>query len=54
MPPSFGLLPELNNKIKDKKIRYKAYQERSLDALQGFKKILDSFFEKDQLFVQIN
>ena len=54
MPPSFGLLPELNNKIKDKKLRYKAYQERSLDALQGFKKILDSFFEKDQLFVQIN
>ena len=49
MPPSFGLVPELKNKIKDKKIRYKAYQERSLEALQGFKKILDSCFEKDQL-----
>ena len=49
MPPSFGLVPELKNKIKDKKIRYKAYQERSLEALQDFKKILDSCFEKDQL-----
>mgnify|MGYP001471399602 CR=1 FL=1 len=49
MPPSFGLVPELKNKIKDKKIRYKAYQERSLEALQRFKKILDSCFEKDQL-----
>ena len=54
MPPSFGLVPELKNKIKDKKMRYKAYQERSLYALQDFKKILDSCFEKDNLFVQIN
>ena len=54
MPPSFGLVPELNNKIKDKKLRYKAYQRRSLDALHGFKKILDTCLEKDQLLVQIN
>ena len=54
MPPSFGLVPELKNKIKDKKIRYKAYQERSLDALQVFKSKLDSCFEKDQFLVQIN
>ena len=54
MPPSFGLVPELNKKIKDKKIRYKAYQERSLTALQGFKKILDLSFEKDKLLAQIN
>ena len=54
MPPSFGLVPELNNKIKDKKIRYKAYQKRSLEVLQDFKEILDSCFEKDQLVVQIN
>ncbi len=54
MPPSFGLVPGLNNKIKDKKIRYKVYKERSLDALQGFKKKLNSCFEKDQLLVQIN
>ena len=51
MPPSFGLVPELNNKIKDKKIRYRAYQERSLKAMQSFKKKLDSCFEKEQLFV---
>ena len=54
MPPSFGLVPELKDKIKDKKIRYKAYQERSLDSLQSFKKLLDSYFEKDQLLLQVN
>ena len=54
MPPSFGLVPELKDKINDKKIRYKAYQKRSLDSLQSFKKLLDSFFEKDQLLVQVN
>ena len=54
MPPSFGLVPELKNTIKDKKIRYRAYQERSLEALQVFKKILDSCFENDQLLMQIN
>jgi len=54
MPPSFGLVPELKDKIKDKKIRYKAYQDRSLDTLKSFKKLLDSSFEKEQLLVQIN
>ena len=54
MPPSFGLVPELKNTIKDKKIRYRAYQERSLEALQVFKEILDSCFENDQLLMQIN
>ena len=54
MPPTFGLMPELKNKIKDKKMRYKAYQERSFEALKGFKEILDSYFEKDQILVQIN
>ncbi len=51
MPPSFGLVPELSNKIKNKKIRYKAYQERSLKTLKGFKKNLDLCFVKDQLLV---
>ena len=51
MPPSFGLVPELDNKIKDKKIRYKAYHERSLETLQGFKKNLDLCSVKDQLVV---
>ena len=54
MPPTFGLVPELSNKIKDKKMRYKAYQERSIEALHGFKKMLDSCFKKDQLIVHIN
>ena len=54
MPPSFGLVPELKNKIKDKKIRYKAYQVRSLKALEGFKKTLDKYLKKDKLLVHIN
>ncbi len=40
MPASFGLVPELNNRIKDKKLRYKAYQERSLKVLKAFKETL--------------
>jgi len=51
MPASFGLVPELTNKIKDKKLRYKAYQERSLKLLKGFQEVLDSCFEKDHLLV---
>ena len=55
MPPSFGLVPELSNKIKEKKFRYKAYQERSLEALKNFKETkFDSRFENDQLLVQIH
>jgi len=49
MPASFGLVPELTNRIKDKKLRYRAYQERSLKVLQVFKKVLDSSFEKKSL-----
>ena len=54
MPASFGLVPELNNRIKDKNLRYKAYKERSLEALKVFKKGLESFLEKDHLLVEIN
>ncbi len=54
MPASFGLVPELTNKIKDKKLRYKAYQERSQEVLKGFKKKLDLSFKKDHLLVEIN
>ncbi|MBO6975807.1 MAG: methylenetetrahydrofolate--tRNA-(uracil(54)-C(5))-methyltransferase (FADH(2)-oxidizing) TrmFO [Prochlorococcus marinus CUG1435] len=53
MPASFGLMPELTCKIKDKKLRYKAYKERSLRLLQEFKKNLDSYLEKDQLLLKI-
>ena len=55
MPPSFGLVPELSNKIKEKKLRYKAYQERSLEALKNFKESkCDSRFKNEQLLVQIH
>ena len=54
MPPSFGLMPELTCKIKDKKLRYTAYKERSLRLLLEFKKTLDSYLEKDQLLLKIN
>jgi len=52
MPASFGLVPELNKKIKDKRLRYKAYQERSTAALIEFKKILDSCFDNDHLLIK--
>ncbi len=54
MPASFGLVPELTQRIKDKRLRYKAYQERSTEALNGFKEILDSCFEKDHLLIKTN
>ena len=54
MPASFGLVPELANRIKEKKLRYKAYQERSQEVLKKFKKVLDAYFEKDHLLVEIN
>tara|TARA_A100001388_G_scaffold12033_1_gene8254 strand:- start:271 stop:714 length:444 start_codon:yes stop_codon:yes gene_type:complete len=54
MPASFGLVPELTIRIKDKKLRYKAYQERSTEALNEFKKILDSRIAKDHLLTKIH
>ena len=54
MPASFGLVPELTKRIKDKRLRYKAYQERSTEALNRFKKILDSRLKKDHLLVKNN
>ena len=54
MPASFGLLPELTHSIKDKKLRYKAYQERSLKVLKDFKIEQDLYLDKDHLLVGIN
>ena len=54
MPASFGLVPELNRRIKEKKLRYRAYHERSIEALNGFKINLDSGFKKDHLLIKIN
>ena len=53
MPASFGLVPELTQRIKDKRLRYKAYQERSTEALNYFKNTLDACFEKDHLLSKI-
>ena len=49
MPATFGMVPELTHRIKDKKLRNKAYQERSLEVLQRFKNVLDTYFEKKSL-----
>ena len=54
MPASFGLVPQLTKKIKDKRLRYKAYQERSKEALNGFRENLDPSIKKDHLLVKIH
>ena len=54
MPASFGLVPELTIRIKDKRSRYNAYQQRSVDVLNIFKKKLDFIFNKDHTLVEIN
>ena len=53
MPASFGLVPELTKRIKDKRLRYKAYQERSTEDLNGFKNKLESCLENDHLLSKI-
>jgi len=40
-------------RIKDKGLRYKAYQERSTEVLNDFKNKLDSCFYKDHLLSKI-
>ncbi len=42
MPASFGLIPELSNKIKDKKLRYQAYKDRSIFKTKELRTLLDS------------
>ena len=54
MPASFGLVPELTKRIKDKRSRYNAYQERSIDVLNIFKSKLNYLLKKDQLLIEIN
>ncbi len=46
MPPSFGLVPELDERIKEKRLRYIAYKDRSLKKLKEFKNKVDSIFIK--------
>ena len=54
MPASFGLVPELTTRIKDKRLRYNAYQERSVNALNIFKNKLEYIFNKDHTLLEIN
>ena len=42
MPASFGLIPELSRKIKDKKLRYQAYKDRSILKTKEFKRKINS------------
>ena len=46
MPASFGLIPELSQKIKDKKLRYLAYKNRSILEIKEFKKKIESKLER--------
>jgi len=54
MPASFGLVPELTTRIKDKRLRYNAYQERSVDSLNIFKNKLECIFNKEHTVLEIN
>jgi methylenetetrahydrofolate--tRNA-(uracil-5-)-methyltransferase len=37
MPPNFGLLPDLPERIREKRLRYGAYRDRALAALEGLR-----------------
>jgi methylenetetrahydrofolate--tRNA-(uracil-5-)-methyltransferase len=37
MPPNFGLIPELNVRVREKRARYGAYRDRSLADLDPFR-----------------
>jgi methylenetetrahydrofolate--tRNA-(uracil-5-)-methyltransferase len=38
MPPNFGLLPELPERIRDKRRRYGAYRDRALADLDAWRR----------------
>ena len=50
MPANFGLLPELDNRINNKRERYKKYRDRSLEQINKFK---ESFLETKSLTTTI-
>ena len=41
MPANFGLLPELDDRVNNKRERYKKYRDR---ALEQIKKLNETFF----------
>ena len=40
MPPNFGLLPDLPERIRDKRARYGAYRDRSLAVLEPIRALI--------------
>ena len=42
MPASFGLIPELPKKIKDKRLRYQAYKNRSFSKIKELERKINS------------
>ena len=44
MPANFGLLPELENKVHNKRERYKEYRDR---ALSQIKKLRETLLDKN-------
>ena len=46
MPASFGLIPNFDKKIRNKKMRYEAYKDRSIKKIHEFKKIISSKLEE--------
>ena len=42
MPASFGLIPELSKKIKDKRLRYQAYKNRSISKIKELERKINS------------
>ena len=40
MPPNFGLLPDLPERIRDKRARYGAYRDRALADLESIRSLL--------------
>ena len=50
MPANFGLLPELDNRVNNKRERYKKYRDRALGQIQKFK---DTFLDKNSITTSI-
>ena len=53
MPASFGLIPNLDKRIRDKRMRYEAYKDRSLRKINEFKKTVSLNLEKDHAYYRI-
>ena len=42
MPPNFGIIPQLETRIRGKRERYGKYRDRSLEDLSNWQKAIDS------------